>query len=121
MTPRTSIADVAAQIGSVLLPDNDGWVNRFQINSTSSSARYTIAQRRSDGVWGCSCQGWRTHRRCKHVRDVLQRLGRVVVKKEYDDGAVKVLLSARTAHLDLEARPIKLAVPAPRARVLDLD
>ena len=57
---RAAITLVAAQIGcSEMLPDNDQWINRFQVKSTSSSSVYTVAQRRSDKTWGCSCVGWR--------------------------------------------------------------
>ena len=123
MVTRPAIAIVAAQIGSTLLPDNDQWINRFQVKSTSSSSSvYTVAQRRSDKTWGCSCVGWRNHRKCKHLTDVLKRLSNVnasslpVGRRE----AVMIMLeSAKLAFLDLG--PAKeVAAPTVRGRVLDL-
>jgi hypothetical protein len=55
------------EIGAVLLPDNEQWTNRFEIKSASSSRLYTIAQRKSDRSWGCSCPGWKSRRKCKHL------------------------------------------------------
>ena len=71
---RVEVEQVAAAIGSSLMPDNRDWVNRFTVESQTSSATYTVAQKRSDGTWGCSCRGWIHHRRCKHLTDVLHRL-----------------------------------------------
>ena len=119
-TIKSDIAVLASQIGSVLLPDNDGWMNRFQVKSSSSSALYTIAQRRSDRVWGCSCPGWRHYRHCKHVTDVLSRLASVAATAAvaYNENVVAILASARTAYLDLEqAKSIK----TPKARMIELD
>lgn len=45
---RTQVASIAAVIGSTLMEDNRDWVNRFTIDSTSSSRTYVVAQRRSD-------------------------------------------------------------------------
>lgn len=114
-----AIAAVAAQIGSTLLPDNDQWINRFQVKSTSSSSLYTIAQRRSDKTWGCSCVGWRNHRKCKHLTDVLKRLSDVKAMSIPDEAVANMLASARAAFLDLG--PAKeVAAPTLRGRVLDL-
>jgi len=114
-----AIAVVASQIGSTLLPDNDQWHNRFQIKSKTSASLYTIAQRRSDNTWGCSCPGWRNYRRCKHLTDVLQRLAGVATSEAYDQAVLKMLTSARTAYLDLG--PAKqVASPVLKGRVLDL-
>jgi hypothetical protein len=118
-----AIAAVASQIGSTLLPDNGQWTNRFQVKSLSSSSLYTIAQRRSDHTWGCSCPGWRNHRRCKHLTDVLQRLAAVAISataSAFDQATLKMLASARTAYLDLS--PAKeITIPTAKGRVLELD
>lgn len=50
-----------------LLPDNAQWTNRFEIPSSSSDRVYTVAQRKSNGTWACSCPGWIRWRRCKHL------------------------------------------------------
>lgn len=97
-TARSDAATIATQIGSTLLPDNDRWTNRFEIKSASSDRRYVIAQQRHDGEWGCSCPGWRHHRKCKHLTDVLRRLAKLA---ETIPGS-ELLLSARTAFLILE-------------------
>lgn len=71
------VAVVAAQIGSRLEPDNQQWTNRFIIASQSSDRTYVVAQRRTNGEWGCACPGWRHHRHCKHVADLKGRLRRL--------------------------------------------
>jgi hypothetical protein len=74
------VETIAAQIGTGTMPDNDQWTNRFTCHSRSSSAVYTVAQRKTSGEWGCSCPGWTRHvdakgrRKCKHLTDILQRL-----------------------------------------------
>jgi hypothetical protein len=47
------------------------WVNRTEIRSETSNRVYVVAQHAQKRFWGCSCPGWRRHRRCKH----LDRLG----------------------------------------------
>lgn len=66
---------VARMGGGVRIIDNKpGWANSLQIRSESSSALYTVAQRKTDGTWGCSCRGWISHRRCKHLSAMLPAL-----------------------------------------------
>ena len=55
---------------NAIMPDNAQWKNRFQVPSASSNKLYTIAQRKSDASWGCSCMGWIRHRNCKHLKSV---------------------------------------------------
>lgn len=45
----------------------DQWVNRIEIKSATSSRVYVVAQRVSTGLWECSCPGWKSRRRCKHL------------------------------------------------------
>ncbi len=118
---RAAIVRVATQIGcSEMLPDNDQWINRFQIKSSSSSSIYTIAQRRSDKTWGCSCVGWRNHRKCKHLTDVLRRLAAVDVSAVADKAVVTMLASAKSAFLDLYPEKDVVAAPTLKGRDLDL-
>lgn len=113
-------SEIAAQIGSTLLPDNKLWTNRFEIKSSSSDRLYIIAQQRADGVWGCSCPGWRHHRKCHHLTDVLRRLAALVEKIPAYSG-ISWLASARTAYLDLEpARKVTKSF-APKGRAVDLE
>jgi hypothetical protein len=70
---------VAKEIGGTLLEDNSQWTNRFEIKSETSSRLYTIAQRKSDGSWACSCPGWKRWRQCKHLEHLspaLRQLGK---------------------------------------------
>jgi len=57
----------ANRIGATLMEDNVQWTNRLQIRSESSSRMYTVAQRKSNGEWACSCMGWIRNRHCKHL------------------------------------------------------
>ena len=50
------------------LPDGKLWINRFQIQSESSDALYTVSQNKVHRHWGCSCMGWIFHRSCKHLK-----------------------------------------------------
>lgn len=119
-TDRSQVAEIAAQIGSSVMPDNAVWTNRFAIKSTSSSSVYTVAQRRTDGVWGCSCRGWTHHRHCKHLTDILSRLAALPVESLAVDPAVQEMLtSARTAYLDLDVIPLATRQRTV-GRVLDL-
>jgi hypothetical protein len=120
MTAQTkAIEAVAAQIGSTLLDDNAQWHHRFQVKSHTSSSLYTIAQRRSDDTWGCSCPGWRNYRKCKHLTDVLARLAKVTISAAYDEVTIGILTSARRAYLDLDTAK-DVAAPKLKGRVLDL-
>ena len=54
----------------VMLPDNDQWQFRFNIESQSSNRLYTIAQNKKKRYWACSCPGWKRYRQCKHLQAV---------------------------------------------------
>lgn len=121
---RNQVARVAAEIGSSLMPDNSQWVNRFTVESSSSSRVYTVAQRRSDNVWGCSCPAWINRRHCKHLDNILERLAKLTAFDVTDPAVLEMLRSARTAYLDLDTPvdgrtqfPAKLVNPV---RQLDL-
>lgn len=53
--------------GSVALPDNQQWCNRFEIRSSSSNRVYIIAQNIKKRHWACGCPSWRRYRHCKHL------------------------------------------------------
>lgn len=55
--------------GSVALPDNTLWTNRFEIRSESSNRIYVVAMNKETGKWGCSCPGYCSKRKCKHLLD----------------------------------------------------
>jgi len=54
--------------GSIVLPDNKVYTNRFEIKSASSDAIYVVAQSKTGRWWSCSCFGWIRHRSCKHLQ-----------------------------------------------------
>jgi|SRR5215475_795384 len=124
---RTQAAEIAAQIGSGLMPDNDQWTNRFTVQSSTSSAVYVIAQRRSDGVWGCSCRGWTHYRHCKHTTNILQRLASLADRVETsanrwrcNTDTLQMLRSARVAYLDLSDKTTATERFRAKPRKLDL-
>ena len=49
------------------LPDTATHRNRRKIRSQTSAREYTVSQRITTGAWECSCPGWTTHRKCKHL------------------------------------------------------
>ena len=49
------------------LPDNVQWTNRFEIRSQTSNRIYVVAQNKEKRHWACSCPGWKSHRKCKHL------------------------------------------------------
>jgi len=55
--------------GSKRLPDNEQWTQRFEIRSSSSNRLYIVAQNKQNGLWGCSCPGYLSNRKCKHLID----------------------------------------------------
>jgi hypothetical protein len=143
---RVQAAEIAAQIGSGLMPDNDQWTNRFTVQSSTSSAVYVVAQRRSDGVWGCSCRGWIHYRHCRHLTDILRRLARLAEQvdaptfrqpqftgdkrggfsqpadKTFNAATLQVLRTARVALLDLDTKQVAVdRSKRVRTRILDLD
>lgn len=70
------VVAIASAIGSKLEPDNKVWTNRFHIQSRTSNRTYVVAQRKTDGVWGCGCAGWRNRRWCKHIDELHEKLRR---------------------------------------------
>jgi SWIM zinc finger len=58
------------RMGATALPESDGYSNRFQIASASSTRVYVVAQRKPSGQWACSCPGAIYHKghTCKHLR-----------------------------------------------------
>jgi len=55
--------------GAVGLPDNDQWECRFEIRSESSNRVYIVSRNKKSKKWGCSCPGYLTKRKCKHLVD----------------------------------------------------
>jgi len=102
---REWVEIIAKQIGSGVEPDNAGYINRFCIPSSSGKATYLVSQRRTSGEWCCSCRGWITHRRCKHLQEILRRLSAHTALEDaalekgsaVPDDVVKMLASARSA------------------------
>lgn len=68
---------IVKNIGATPLSDNSQWQNRFQIKSASSGRHYIVAQRKSDGTWGCSCMGWKRYRTCRHLNTLSPTLNQI--------------------------------------------
>lgn len=69
----------------MVLPDTDQWQFRFQVQSESSNRLYTISQHKRHRHWGCSCPGWKAHRKCKH----LAALGLPAHEKPFEINLIK--------------------------------
>jgi hypothetical protein len=54
---------------AIRLPDKGEWTNRFEIHSESSGRVYVVAQNIKTQKFGCSCPGYCTKRKCKHLID----------------------------------------------------
>lgn len=63
--------EIEVPIGGEILPDTNIWINRFTVPSDSANAEYIVAQHRARRWWACSCRGFTSHQKCKH----LARLG----------------------------------------------
>lgn len=103
---REWVRVIAEQIGSGVEPDNAGYINRFKVPSSSGGSTYLVSQRRTSGEWCCSCRGWITHRRCKHLTSILQRLAAHTALEDavrtqdgagVPEGVTRMLASARSA------------------------
>ena len=58
----------------VLSPPSDPWEEKYTVPSDSSTRKYTVAKKRSDGSWGCSCPVFKfRHIECKHIEAVQTR------------------------------------------------
>jgi hypothetical protein len=103
-THRQQVEEIAKSIGSSLQPDNAGYIHRFEVPSTTNPDKvYLVSQRRSSGQWCCDCPSWKFQtkkgRDCKHVRDILQRLGgyMVALKAMGLDPETQAVAQANTA------------------------
>lgn len=64
-----SVEALLKEMGVVRLSDTDTHRHRMDIRSESSDKIYRVSQRTSNGSmqWECSCLGWITRRKCKHL------------------------------------------------------
>jgi hypothetical protein len=69
MPPRQQQPQLAIHVDAdQMLPELEGtWINRFKVPSSSSSGHYVVSQNITKRHWACSCRGYTTHRRCKHL------------------------------------------------------
>lgn len=105
-----SLEVVAKRLNAVVLPDNKVWTNRLQIKSGTSTALYVVAQRLTDGMWGCSCRGWIAHRNCKHLKAMLPALEATLPSKPAATPSVEPLPAPSRA--PTPAKP-RVALPTP--------
>jgi uncharacterized Zn finger protein len=71
---RAIVIIAAKAAGASLLPDNAQWTNRMEIKSETSSRLYIVAQHKTNGVFACSCPGYKRHRNCKHLKAMTPQL-----------------------------------------------
>ena len=74
MSPRVatsnsqSLVTVTRKIPqNMRLPDDAQWKNKIKVRSSSSDNCWVVSQNISTGIMGCSCPGWKRHRKCKHI------------------------------------------------------
>jgi hypothetical protein len=65
--PMSTAITIRMPLGSKRLADNDQWKNRFEIRSATSTRIYIVAQNKQSGKFGCSCPGYLSNRKCKHL------------------------------------------------------
>jgi hypothetical protein len=70
MTKNHTLPTLYIPGDALTLPDNDQWQNRFEIHSETSDRVYIVAQHKTKKHWACSCPGWKSHRRCKHLSSI---------------------------------------------------
>jgi hypothetical protein len=58
------------------LDPKDQWTNRFPVPSSSSNVIHTVSQHKKNRYWGCSCNGWKRHKKCHHLTDLGLPCGR---------------------------------------------
>jgi hypothetical protein len=51
------------------LDDNDQYENRLEIIGSKGHV-YIVAQHKVKRYWCCSCPGWKSRRKCKHLREM---------------------------------------------------
>ena len=83
-----NLSVIAEKINGIVVPNSPGWKNSFGIKSSSSNKIYVVAQRTTDGSFGCSCLGWITSgkrnngvRNCKHLAAIRPILEATLVSK----------------------------------------
>jgi hypothetical protein len=64
-----NLSKIHQPLGSKHLADNALWECRFEIKSSSSNRVYIIARNKQSKKWGCSCPGFLSNRKCKHLLD----------------------------------------------------
>lgn len=69
------------------------WINRTEIRSETSGRVYVVSQHATKRYWGCSCPGWRAHRRCKHLDQLGLPGGEKPFEVEKDHAKKKDFLS----------------------------
>lgn len=72
-----ALAKQLKESGLISLPDNERYTNRFNIKSASSNRLYVVAQNKSNKGWECSCPGWISRRKCKHLTTLYPLLAEV--------------------------------------------
>lgn len=70
MAPTNTTAIEIRVAPGTVLDDNTLWTNRFEVRSASSGRVYIVSQNKEKRHWGCSCPGWKRHRKCHHLEEI---------------------------------------------------
>lgn len=63
------------QVNFAQNPEEFGIGRVWLTASKTRSGAYHTTLRSEDGTYKCSCEGWRYHRKCKHVTFLMEELG----------------------------------------------
>lgn len=103
------------------MPNTDQWVNRTEIRSETSNRVYVVSQHAAKRYWACSCPGWRTHRKCKHLERLGLPCGEVPFEVAKDHARKKGFLDGYPTYDDSAGRGNKEDWQRSFARRMGLD
>ena len=90
--PNNAIVPALPRGFTKVVPDDDRYKNKFQVNSASSNRVYRISWDSAAGAgwWMCSCRGCLVHGECKHLTSIgLRPTRKQIMQNRVGDTASK--------------------------------